>query len=75
MGAKILLCLGPPRALEPAQRSKVILFFFRCEVIYNTEKPYPTREGLLKDIKGVDALFFIAHTIKLDKEMLDAAGK
>ncbi|XP_055683029.1 glyoxylate reductase/hydroxypyruvate reductase-like [Lutzomyia longipalpis] len=45
----------------------------RCDVIYATGLPRPTREELLQLIRGVDAVMW-GNNEKVNIEMLDAAG-
>lgn len=46
----------------------------KCDVIICDEKPKASREQILEKIKGVDAAFWSTF-VRLDKEMLDAAGE
>uniref|UniRef100_A0A1B6HKP3 Glyoxylate reductase/hydroxypyruvate reductase n=1 Tax=Homalodisca liturata TaxID=320908 RepID=A0A1B6HKP3_9HEMI len=47
----------------------------RCELVISESKgsPFPSRETLLNDIKGVDAVMWFGH-VHVDREMIDAAG-
>lgn len=49
----------------------ILIICFRCEVIVLTND---TRANIIDKVKGVDAIFWNTHN-KLDKEILDAAGK
>lgn len=47
--------------------------FVSYELIFSEGSPYPSRETLLRDIRGVDAALWFGH-VHVDKEMIDAAG-
>ncbi|KAG8303018.1 hypothetical protein J6590_018481 [Homalodisca vitripennis] len=48
----------------------------RCELVISESRgsPFPSRETLLNDIKGVDAVMWFGH-MHVDREMIDAAGE